>query len=68
MESLTGAMVLTSDRSTGEEDLVLRRGPLAEAYEEGHWLLLDELNLAPPEALQVRRAVVCEGATQQHRS
>ncbi|KAK3242164.1 hypothetical protein CYMTET_48122 [Cymbomonas tetramitiformis] len=27
-------------------------GPFARAYSEGHWLLLDELNLAPDEALQ----------------
>lgn len=53
IEDLLGTIVLTSDSTTGEEVLVLRRGPLAEAYEEGDWLLLDELNLAPPEALQV---------------
>ncbi len=42
-------------RVTIESDGVLRfrRQPFTEAYEEGHWLLLDELNLAPDPVLQV---------------
>lgn len=60
-EDLTGAMVLAVDPVTGIEAPTMRRQPLAEAYEDGHWLLLDELNLAPDEALQVGRSHAWHG-------
>lgn len=32
--------------------LVFREGPLVQAARKGHWVVLDELNLAPPEVLE----------------
>lgn len=32
--------------------LVFREGALVEAVRQGHWLLLDELNLAPSQVLE----------------
>ena len=40
----------TADPATGK--LVFREGVLVDAMRQGHWLILDELNLAPSEVLE----------------
>ena len=45
-----------------EEELVMELQPFAAAFSQGHWLLLDEVNLAPDQVLAV------SGARQQPRS
>ncbi len=47
-------MVLRKDPSSGEETPDLELQPFSVAFREGHWLLLDEINLAPDNVLQVR--------------
>lgn len=42
-----GSYVATPDGS-----LVFSEGPLVRAARQGHWILLDELNLAPPDVLE----------------
>ncbi len=38
--------------ATESGSLQFREGPLVRAVREGHWIVLDELNLAPPEVLE----------------
>lgn len=38
--------------ATASGSLVFREGPLVQAARIGHWVLLDELNLAPPDVLE----------------
>ena len=40
----------TADPTTGK--LIFREGVLVDAMRQGHWLILDELNLAPSEVLE----------------
>ncbi len=39
--------------SNAQGKLVFQEGPLVEAVRKGHWIVLDELNLAPSEVLEV---------------
>lgn len=55
IDDLLCRVVLRPDSATGEEQLVMELQPFAAAFKEGHWLLLDELNLAPDTVLQVRQ-------------
>ncbi len=48
-----GRIMTCKDTVTGHETLRFQPGPLAAALQAGAWLLLDELNLAPDEVLQV---------------
>ncbi len=38
--------------------LVFQEGPLVNALRAGHWLVLDELNLAPSEVLEMLNRLV----------
>jgi midasin (ATPase involved in ribosome maturation) len=53
VEDLVGRIMPGKDALTGLDTLRFQPGPLASALKAGAWLLLDELNLAPDEVLQV---------------
>ncbi|CAF1192426.1 unnamed protein product, partial [Didymodactylos carnosus] len=44
--------VKTANEHQQEIELDYEEGPFTTAYRHGHWLLLDEMNLAPPNVLQ----------------
>ena len=53
IDDLMARLMLRPDPATGEESLEMELQPFAKAFRDGHWLLLDELNLAPDNVLQV---------------
>ena len=52
IDDLLGKMALVTTPGGGEEDFQFQKQPFTGAYEQGKWLLLDELNLAPDNVLQ----------------
>lgn len=57
MKTSRAAVIAGARRGQGR--LVFREGALVTAVREGHWVVLDELNLAPSEVLEAlnRRAL-----------
>ena len=52
-DDLLGRVMLCTDGPQGREHFKFQPQPFTEAFQGGHWLLLDELNLAPEQVLQV---------------
>uniref|UniRef100_A0A0G4GEL3 Midasin n=1 Tax=Chromera velia CCMP2878 TaxID=1169474 RepID=A0A0G4GEL3_9ALVE len=60
VEDLVGSMTIKSDIGGGEL-FEFEMRPFATAFEQGHWLLLDELNLAPPSVLKALETALDTG-------
>lgn len=58
------SLVLERDAATSQERLQQRLGPFSRAFRDGHWLLLDELNLAPDTVLQCIEQALDTGVLQ----
>lgn len=54
----SAASVCTSNES-GPVPLVFQEGIFVQAMKQGHWIILDELNLAPTEILEALNRVSC---------
>ena len=52
VDDLLGKITLSLNPTSMKEEFMFVKQPFAAAYENGVWLLLDELNLAPDNVLQ----------------
>lgn len=52
LQEYIGGYVSSQEEAEGDVPLVFKEGVLVQALRKGHWLVLDELNLAPSEVLE----------------
>ena len=52
IDDLLAKVAIIKDINTSSDTFEFQLSPFAVAFEEGHWLLLDEMNLAPDNVLQ----------------
>ncbi|KAF6779511.1 hypothetical protein AHF37_00876, partial [Paragonimus kellicotti] len=59
----TGKLAGENGSDTPPPPLVFKDGPLVQAMRSGHWIILDELNLAPTEILEALNRVLDDNRT-----
>ncbi|KAF5403822.1 hypothetical protein PHET_02306 [Paragonimus heterotremus] len=59
----TGKLVAENDSNIPPPPLVFKDGPLVQAMRLGHWIILDELNLAPTDILEALNRVLDDNRT-----
>ena len=52
IDDFLGKVSITKDVKTNKDTFEFQLSPFSVAFQEGHWLLLDEMNLAPDNVLQ----------------